>query len=80
MEIPITYGTSIFLLMNYRKNHHTESLNYNIRGQYPHIGQVVQFQTDRMRKDGENYEYTVLLANDSFEMLGSRRCKLLLLM
>ena len=42
----------------------------------PNIGLVVQFQTNRMRIDGENYEYTVLSANDSFEMLGSRRYKL----
>ena len=41
--------------MNYRKNNHTESLNYNIRGQYPHI--VVKFQTDPMRIERENYEY-----------------------
>ena len=51
MEIPITYST--FLLINYRKK--IIRLNLLIVVVNPRV--MAKLQTDRMRIDGENYEY-----------------------
>jgi len=51
MEIPISLRTAraVFLLLNYRKKIHTESLNYNSCGQYQHYSGKISDWSNKNR-------------------------------